>query len=379
MAIYSVVLLLIFHSFLVSYINSSFIEQFVASTNIGPLYIIGSALTVLIFLFISYILRTVGNYRLTMWLLALNFVAVVGMAYADSFMVAVPFFLVHLVALTLLFFNLDVFMEALIGNNEGATGSRRGLLLALSAFIGAAAPLLSGFIVEANSFSFAYILAAVTLVPVGAILTTHFRHFTDAPYPEIRIFDAFRSFWERINIRIVFIANLLLQIFFCFMVVYTPLYLATEIGFSWSEIGIILFTCQLAYVFLEYPIGYFADQRYGEREMMAGGFLILAISSSFLAAIASTELLPWIIAMFVTRVGAALVEVTTESYFFKHTRSTDAQIISFFRITRPLSYVIGALIGSISFLYLPFNFVFIVVGFLMIFGIILALKLSDTK
>ncbi len=378
-AVYSVILLLVFHSFLVAYINSTFIEQFVASEQVGPLYLIASALTVLIFLFVSYILRGVGNYRLTMLLLGLDFVSVAGLAFADSFTTAVPLFLLHVTVLPLLFFNLDVFMEALIGNSESTTGSRRGLLLALGSFIGAISPLLSGFIIESSDFSYAYFLSAVTLVPVTMILMFHFRHFKDAPYSEIPLLEAMRAFWIRDNIRLVFLAHLLLQIFFCFMVVYIPLYFATKVGLSWSEIGIILFACQLAYVFFEYPIGYLADRRYGEREMMAVGFLILAISSASLAAIGTADIMFWIAAMFMTRVGAALVEVTTESYFFKHTRSSDAQIISFFRITRPLSYVFGAIMGSISLIFFPFHFVFIVLGLLMVFGIIFSLMIADTR
>lgn len=83
--------------------------------------------------------------------------------------------------------------------------------------------------------------------------------------------------------------------------------------------------------------------------------------------------------MFVTRVGASLVEVTTESYFFKHTRSSDAQIISFFRITRPLSYILGAVVASLSLLYLPFGLMFVTLGLLMVLGIVCAFALPDTK
>ena len=191
--------------------------------------------------------------------------------------------------------------------------------------------------------------------------------------------SAIHSFWINYNIRFVFLAHLLLQVFFCFMVVYAPLYLATKIGLSWSEIGIILFAGQLAYVFFEYPIGFIADRYLGEKEMMAAGFLILAISTSWLSVISTALILPWIIIMFATRVGASLVEVTTETYFFKHTKSTDAQIISFFRITRPLSYVFGAALGGISLLYLPFNLMFVVFGFLMIAGIFFAASIRDTK
>ena len=83
--------------------------------------------------------------------------------------------------------------------------------------------------------------------------------------------------------------------------------------------------------------------------------------------------------MFVTRVGAALVEVTTESYFFKQTKSSDAQIISFFRISRPLAYVMGALLASLALLYLPFNLLYIVFALLMIPAMFFTLNIEDTK
>src|SRR5680860_238866 len=102
--------------------------------------------------------------------------------------------------------------------------------------------------------------------------------------------------------------------------------------------------------------------------MMAGGFLILAVTTSWLAVINVAALLPWIVIMFLTRIGASLIEVTTESHFFKHMNSSDAQIISFFRLTRPLSFVIGAVIASLSLLYLPFNMLFVVIGLLMVLG-----------
>lgn len=379
MAIYSAILLLYFHLFIVQYINSSFMGQFLGSDSIGPLFIIGSSFTVFVFLFISRVLRKVGNYRITMLLLGLNFFAVLGMAFANSFLFALPFFLVHITTLPLILFNLDVFLEKLIGNSEGSTGSKRGLLLAMVSFIGATTPLLSGHVVDDNGFSLAYILSAIALFPIFMILVFHFRDFQDPKYTEIKLFKAIRSFWVQESIRYVFCAHLLLRIFFCFMVIYTPLYLSTQIGLSWSSIGLIIFVGNLAFVFFEYPIGYLADRYIGEREMMALGFLILAISSSWLATITTTVVLPWMIAMFLTRFGASFIEVTTESYFFKQTKSSDAQIISFFRLTRPLSYVIGALLGSISLLYLPFNLIFVVMGLTMTLGIMCALTIVDTK
>lgn len=380
LVIYAAILLLIFHAYIVTYINSSFIEQFVGSEGVGLIFTVGSALTIIIFLFISRVLHKVGNYQATLGLLFINFLAVGGMAFSDSLRTAIPLFIVHITVLPLIIFNLDVFLEENIGNKESTTGSKRGLLLALSSLVAAITPLLTGYLVAgANGFSAAYYASALSVIPIIAIIIIGFKNFQDPKYTEIQLFTALRSFWVKRNIRYVFCSNFLLQVFFFFMVVYAPLYLSTVMELSWSSIGLILFGGQLAYVFFEYPIGRLSDLYFGEKEMMVIGFLILAVSSATMSFVDTQEIWPWIFVMFFSRIGASLSEVTTESYFFKQTKSSDAQIISFFRITRPLSYIVGALIGSLALLYVPFNLIFVILGLCMLPGAICALQLQDTK
>lgn len=381
MPLYAATLLLVFHTFVVAYINSSFLEQFIDTTSVGAIYTIGSAVSILIFLFISRVLHAVGNFRLTVGLLLLNFLAVLGMAYAETLRVAIPLFIVHLISIPLIVFNIDVFMEEQIGNNEGSTGSRRGLLLALTSFIGAMSPLISSLLVDSGSGSFtnAYLVSAAAIVPAILLFIFYFKDFSDPKYDEIEVFAAIRSFWVKANIRNAFLCHFILQMFFMLMVVYTPLYLTGNIGLTWAEFGIIMFFAQLAYVFFEYPIGLIADKYIGEKEMMGFGFLILAISTSWISFIVTASVVVWSIVMFITRIGASFVEVTTESYFFKQTKSSDAQIISFFRITRPLAYVAGALLASFALLFLPFNLLFIAAAAIMVPGLFLTLTLKDTK
>jgi hypothetical protein len=379
--IYAASLLLIFHAFVVAYINSSFLAQFIDADSVGIIYTVGSALSVLIFLFVSRVLRKVGNFKLSLGLIILNFLAVIGMAFAEELRVAIPLFLIHLVTVPLIVFNLDVFMEEHIGNDETVTGSRRGLLLTLTSFIGALAPLASSLLVDSASGSFtnAYLVSAATLIPITVILLFFFKDFSDPEYNEIDLFSAIRTFWQNLNIRYVLFAHFSLQMFFMMMVVYTPLYLTGVIGLSWAQFGIIMFFAQMAYVLLEYPIGLIADRYIGEKEMMGFGFLIIAISTSWMAFVTLPSVLAWAIIMFVTRVGASLVEATTESYFFKQTKSSDAQVISFFRLTRPLAYVAGALLASLSLLFLPFNLIFVVFAALMIPAMFFTLNIEDTK
>jgi hypothetical protein len=370
-----------FHTFVVLYTNSSVLERFVGTDAVGTIYTLSAALTILIFLFISHVLRRVGNFKLTVGLLLLNLLAVSGLAFADSLRTVVPLFLIHLTVIPLIVFNLDVYLEETIGNNEGVTGSRRGLLLTLTSFVGALAPLTGSLMIDSQtgSFATAYLVSAATLIPIIILLLFFFPTFTNPPYHEIRVFAALRSFWARQSIRAVFLAHFILQMFFTVMVVYTPLYLVERIGLTWAEFGIVMFFAQMAYVIFEYPIGVIADRFIGEKEMMGLGFLILAISVAWMSFVTLPNVVIWSIIMFVTRVGASFVEVTTESNFFKQTKSSDAQIISFFRITRPLAMIVGALGASLVLLYLPFNYIYIVTALLMVPALFFTLNINDSK
>ena len=379
--LYIVTLLLVFHTSVIIFINSSYLEQFLTTSAVGTIYTIGSALSILIFLFVSRVLHAVGNYRLTMGLLALNLLAVTGMAFADSLREAVPLFLTHVVTLPLIIFNIDVFMEEQSGESEGTTGSKRGLLLALASLIGAISPIVSTSLVNetTGSFSMAYIASAVALIPVIALITFYFKDFTDPKYNEVKVFSAIRSFWINLNIRNIFLCQFSLQMFFMFMVVYTPLYLTGTIGLTWIEFGFVMFFAQLAYVILEFPLGILADKYIGEKEILGFGLLVIIISTSWISFVTASSVVVWSVILFITRVGASFVEVATESYFFKQIDGSDAQIISFFRITRPLAYVLGTLIASLALLYVPFNLLFIVAAAILIPSLFFTINIEDTK
>ena len=370
-----------FHGLLVAYSNSTFMERFVSPEAIGALYTISSCIAVFAFLFISRILRKIGNVKLTLALAFFEMLTLIVLGFTASPATAIVAFVVFMILNPLLYLNIDIFSEKLIGSDEESTGSKRGLTLMLMSIAALCAPLALGIIVGDNddNLSKAYLVAAGVALLFMTIIITQFHSFKDPEYSEIKVLSALRSFWVRTDIRNVFFSHFTLQVFFSWTVIYFPLYLATEIGFTWDIIGYIIATGLFAYVLFEFPIGIIADKYIGEKEMMAVGFVILAVSSSWITFMADAPVVSWMILMFISRVGASLVEATTESYFFKHTDGGDANIISFFRLSRPLAMIVGALMGSVTLLYLPFELIFVALGFAMIPGIFFTMKLKDTK
>jgi len=356
-------------------------EQFISKEAVATLYTISSSLAVLIFLFISRVLRKIGNVKLTLYLAIAELLALLTLGFTSSPKIAIIAFVLFMTLNPLIYLSIDIFSESLIGDNEQKTGSKRGLTLTLMSLASVMGPLTLAFIVGDDNTNLykTYLVSAGIFSLFILIILTQFKSFADPVYRDIKVLHAIRSFWIEKDVRNVFLAHFTLQIFFAWMVIYFPLYLATEIGLSWEKIGAIIAVGLLAYVIIEYPAGIIADKYIGEKEMMAIGFLILAVTSSWIAFVDTTAILPWMVLMFVSRIGASLVESTTESYFFKHTTGGDSNIISFFRLTRPLSMIIGSLIGAVTLFFLPFSMIFIVLALLMVPGIFFTIALKDTK
>lgn len=370
-----------FHGLLVAYSNSSYLERFTKPETVGILYTVSSALAVISFLFITRILHRYGNVRLTLWLALIEMMALVVIGAALGPDTTVIAFVIFMTLNPLLYLNLDIFTEAIVGPNESGTGSVRGFTLTLMSIAAAAAPFALALIVgdDASRLHLVYFAAALVMAGFIGLVWSTFHAFTDPAYVKLDVLATLSGFWRRPALRHVFLAHFMLQFFFAWTVIYMPLYLATELGFSWDVTGSIIGVGLLAYAVFEYPIGWLADRRYGEKEMMALGFAVLAITSSWISFLGTASIAAWMVLMFLNRTGASLVEVTTESYFFKHTNGSDASIISFFRLTRPLAMMAGSLVGSLALLYLPFNLVFIVLALSMALAIFFVIPLVDTR
>lgn len=379
-SIYPLSLLFIFHTLLTAYINSVYMEQYLSPEGVGALYTIGSAIAVIAFLFFSHALRAIGNVKLTFILAALDILSLLALGAAETRAVAITAFVAFMVVNPLLYLNIDIFSEALIGKDESGTGSKRGFTLMLMSLAAAIAPLSMSYIIDTfGDLSSVYYAAAGIFSFFIVFLFWQFRTFEDPSYEKFHVRKSLREMWLYNDLRNVMFSHFLLQFFFAWAVIYMPIYMVSEVGFDWDQIGYITAFGLFAYVIFEWPIGYIGDRWIGEKEVMALGFVVLAITSSWLAFMSEPIVIPWMILIFMSRVGAAMVEATTESYFFKHTKGDDADTISVFRLLRPLSNVFGALLGGAALLFLPFNLIFIVLGFVMVFGIFSTVALHDTK
>lgn len=366
------------HFFLLIYINSSFLTTFVSDRIVGTLYVIGSAISAVALYTIAKVLRRHGNFRVLVVLAVVEFFVALGLATPVFPLFAVLLFLMHMALSMLILFSLDVFLEA-YSPNENETGNIRGTFLTMQNLALILAPLVVGIVLTNGDFWRVYALSAVFLIPFLYIVIRCFRDFKDPPYDDFRLRETVGSLLKQDDLRNVFFAQFIMRFFFSWMVIYTPIYLHDYIGFDWSVIGVMFTIMLLPYLFIELPAGRLADTWLGEKELLIGGFLITALGTALMSFSVEANILIWIGILLLTRIGASLLEIMTESYFFKHVDSSETDTISLFRIARPLAYFVGPIAATVMLFIVDFRYIFIALAAILLSGIYFSISLRDTR
>ena len=217
------------------------------------------------------------------------------------------------------------------------------------------------------------------MLPMMLVISYNLKDFKDPEYSDFKFFSAVREVWINKDIRSIFASNFLLNFFFAWMVIYTPLYLNKYVGFSWLTIGAIFTIMLVPFIFIQVPAGELADKKYGEKEMLSIGFIVMAISTALIPLIGGASFWIWAILLFSTRIGAALVQVMCDTYFFKKIGEKNIDMITMYRLMSPLAYVAGPLVAIVFLLHFKIEYLFFLLGFLMLFGLRYTLALRDTK
>jgi MFS family permease len=363
---------------LTSYINSSFLGGFIGEQTVGFLYSAGSILALLGLLWMPKFLRSFGNYKTSMAGILAASASLLVFATTEKEWMIVLFFLIYLGARSVVYFSLDEFIESY--SDEKTTGNTRGLYLTSLSLAWLISPFLSGLVVDAFGFQAVYTTA---LVFAGLSLFGVFfwmKEYKDPKYPKsVPLTTIFKQLIKKKNVYRVYRVNLLLQFFYAWMVIYVPIYLNQHLGFEWSTLGIMFAIMLLPFVLFELPLGRLADTKYGEKEIMNIGLIIMTVAVVLISLATSHNVILWTAILFFSRAGAAMVEIAVETYFFKKVDGKETDLISFYRNASPVAYLMAPLIVSVLLLLMPLEYTFFVLGLFLITGLRFSTKLVDTK
>jgi MFS family permease len=128
----------------------------------------------------------------------------------------------------------------------------------------------------------------------------------------------------------------------------------------------------IPFLFVPINLGKYAD-KIGERKILMFGFAVATLSTLSLFFITEHAIFIWAFLLFVTRIGASTIESMSDVYFFKHIKPENEEFIGVYRSASPVAYIIAPLVALIIFYLVPsFNYIFLILGALMLSGIYLA-------
>jgi MFS family permease len=363
---------------LFAYAQSTFLNQYFGLETVG--FIFFAAYFFCFFAVNHYpnLISRYSNLKMAFFTIVLRIACYIIFLISTNIYIVALTFILFIISLVLTFINLDVFLEAFTQNVK--TGRVRGIFFTIYNLGYLLSPFLAGEILNYFNFKLLISIPLILNLPLFFILYSGFKDFTN--HYERRHFEIGKTIMEVLknhDLRKIFIISFLLQFFYAIEVIYAPLYLNQIIGLNWEQLGLIFTFILIPFVIIQMPAGYLADKYIGEKEMLFIGMLLMAITSIIMGFITGINLIFWGIILFISRIGASLVEIMRETYFFKKVDVGNLNLINAFRSTIPFAFLLAPLLFIITITYSQFNYIFAILGVILLAGLYPILTLKDTK
>lgn len=365
-----------FSQALVIYIISSYFRIASGTENVGIFYLVSYTIALAVLLNLHKIVRSLGKpavFYLSSFLkiLTVAFLMVLPPSYW-----AIVFLVLYLILVMIEWVSLDVILESFsIDNMSGRIRGKHLTYINAGFLLG---PFLSSYIIGKYDFNGVFLLLFLVSSVILIFSLVGIRKVNHVFEGEIKVRELIGKVLKRKNIIRIYYISLALELFYAMMVIYTPLYL-NDLGMPWEKIGIILSIMLIPFVLVQYPMGVIADKKTGEKEMIIISLIIMTVSTVFIFYIRSTSILVWGAVLFSTRIGAALLEVLRDSYFYKRIDARDVDLISFFRTATPLAYITATFFSTIMLFIFPIRSIFIFTAFIVASALLPAIFLIDNK
>jgi MFS family permease len=357
-----------------------FLTTLMPGTYAGLVVAAGGLVAVILFPLMPSLVARHGAQQMALIFALVEMVALFALAAAPGAIACALIVIVAVAIQPLIYYELDLLLEATVESST-AMGRIRTVFLTAWNFGALAAPLLLGALLSnGNDYSRVFIAAATSLVPFVVLFAA--RSLPKGAIPRLsHMRDTLACMTHDRDLAAVTFAHFLLYLFYIWAALYIPVYLHTVLGIPWSSLGWMFSVMLIPYALLEYPAGWIADQVLGDKELMFAGFIITGSALASLAFLSASSPLVLILCILVgSRIGAALIESTTEGHFFRRVSQADINSMSIFRGIWPLANVIGPILGSVVLLSGSFSVLFSLMGaFIIIAGGTASLLIRDFR
>ena len=361
---------------LILYLESDYFKTATKSDNVTVFFIVAYAITLVLIFNWHRLIKKFGKKKVFLGNLLVKALVVLAIANLPVGKIGIWFLMGYIILTVLSWIDIDILLEAC--SRDRKTGRIRGAYLTIMNAGYLVAPFFAGIILNKYGFQPVFLAAALLILVVWLICFWKLRNIDGSQIEGVDFVSLLRKLSGRKNVLRIYYVSFLLEFFYALMIIYTPLYLL-ELGFSWAEIGRIFTVMLLPFVLLQYPAGYLADKKFEERDMIIFSLAIMAFSTLAIFFISSKSAILWALILFCTRIGASLIEILRDSYFYKRIDCRDVDIINFFRSVRPMAYVVGLVIATPIVYFLHIRFVFPLISIGVLTGILAAKNMASSR
>lgn len=362
---------------LAAYLNASYLKLFLSVETIGFVYSITALLTILVLYFFEYLGGKFGVQKTLVASLIIAGVSSLFLSISTHHMGTIIAFMLMQISLVITKFSTDILVETHKNEKEGE-GVLRGAYLAITNLSWIGAAFLGGFIASTNP-RYIYginsgLYLTLALISLFVVSQTKKDFFT-----QTSIFEKIRYTLKEIGTRKIVVSEFILQTFYTIMVIFTPLYLHNELGFSFAQIGVIFSIMLIPFAVLQYPLGRIADKKIGEKELIIFSYILIFVSVFIFAIIKNHTIYSVALLLLCTRIGACTLEVMNDTYFFSNTIEYKKSI-PVFKGMAPLSLLIFGSVGGIILTYTSYQTLFVGLAvFVLLVGMTNIYDLKDTR
>jgi len=358
------------------YLESAYLKTAAKTENITFFYLGAYALALILICYWHHLIRIFGKKNVFFVNLTLKAILVCYLAFSPVNYTGAWVLSFYMTLTTLAWVDLDILLESF--SKDKLTGSIRGIYLTIVSAGYLFSQFFSGTLVDRFGFqaSIRASLLFLTIILIIALIKVR-----NIPYKNKKILsfpDILQKVFARKNVMRAYYIAFLLQFFYALMIIYTPLFML-DIGFSWTEIGKLFAIMLLPFVILQYPAGLLVDRKVEEKWILIFGLAVMGIATFSIFFLEVKIFWLWASVLFATRIGASLVELANDSYFYKRIDCEDVHIINFFRNVRPISYILGIVISAPIIFYFGVPAIFPIVAVFVLTGIPFALKLEKCQ
>lgn len=335
-----------------------YFRQFVNSdAEVGMIFFVGYLAAFFSNLYSAHIIEQLKKRKSL--LLALMLFTILFAFFTVAQHKALVFFLFAMYQFILSLFILDISLYLKHYSNYREIAENEGKLGAFGNIGWLVGPLLGSLIADKFGFEAVFLFsAAVSLIALTTFFFIRLGH-EEIRFPHRRPFASnVKLFFADANLRKTYLNNAGLGFIYSIWD-FLPL-LMLKIGATIPIIGMTKTLMGVPQSIFEFPVGQMADKETGERKIFIVGYALAAIATLLLGF--TTNLPVFITIFFLAAIGTSFLEMTRDSYFFRQIKEKEIELVSVYRTSDTLPYLVGQGLAIAMLSFFPIEWWFAIGG-----------------